>query len=363
MDETRHSKTVLIIGGATGGHLSPALALGHELKYSHHCRVIMILNPRAEKLKEHIPAYDFTYVTMPGIRHRFNPAELARAVRGALKIISFYKPDLIVGFGSAVSLPVIIAGWLRRVPRALHEQNAFFGLANNAGRLFCGTVGLSFPIASVRDSKKYFVCGNLLRPELVRYLRQLPPYEERVRPGHTRLLVIGGSQGAHAVNQTVVQTFRHMPEQERACFSAYHMVGPGENCEVFDQEYRALGIEHCVRQFHPDIGQIYAVSDLVISRAGAGSISEITAFGLPAILVPYPYARKHQKANAECLERHHAAVCIDQRDFTPARAAALLMELHHDFDKRVAMHTAALSLAHPYSSRIFAARVAETLLR
>jgi len=346
----------MIVSGATGGHLFPALSLGIELKNHYSCEIIVIINAKSAHLKENLDSYDFTFLEMDAITNKYNPIQILKTLWKAFRFIKYYRPDAIVGFGSSITFPVILAGWFRKVPCMLHEQNAAFGIANNYARHLCDLVALTFPIDSVKKNAKYIHTGNILRPEIDLYLRATKPYSQR-RLDPVRLLVCGGSQGSQTINQTIVSALQLMSSEERKKIVLYHLIGPHESEETYKNQYTDLGMESHVWQFLSDMGRVYSIIDLVISRAGAGTISELIAFGIPSILIPYPYAHAHQLLNAQYLADRGGAVILEETELRPELLKREIVQMSNDKDKCYRMSEAIKKTSTEQSTQLIANNV------
>jgi UDP-N-acetylglucosamine--N-acetylmuramyl-(pentapeptide) pyrophosphoryl-undecaprenol N-acetylglucosamine transferase len=354
-------KTIFVIGGATGGHLFPALSIASELKDRFGCRVIVLLNARAQKLHHSIPVDAFTYVDFPSITHKFNLVQIIKAFFYALKLIDTYSPDAIVGFGSSITFPLILAGRFKKKKLYLHEQNAVFGFANKWSRFFCERVALSFPIAGITENERYVLTGNLLRPEIKKHLDMTRYIEDRAPNEFLRLFVFGGSQGAQFINKTIRAAMQLFSPEELKKIRLYHVVGENENLNEYKDIYERLLLEHYIWKFNTDIGQIYAVSDMVISRAGAGAVCENLAFGIPSLLIPYPFANAHQLKNALYVSDRGAGVCVEQKNMTPEKCKELILDFLHNPQKRIEMSRAARKIAKTDASQVFSSLIYQSL--
>jgi len=293
-----------------------------------------------------VPSAGYPLRLIPGRQLRGGGA--GRAVAGlavaaggvvrALGLLASLHPRVVVGVGGYASVAVVVAAALRRIPTVLLEQNVIPGAANRFlgrfARLVC--VGFAesspfFPPERVRHT------GNPIRPTLL-----------RPRTPHDRLglLVFGGSGGAHRLNLATLDAVRELG-RDAAMFSLTHQTGSAD-VETLRAGYAALGVPARVEPFIDDMAAAYAAADLVVARAGATSCAEITAVGLPAILVPYPYAADdHQRRNAEVLVRAGAAEMIADADLTGMRLAAALRALLADAARRDDMATRAKALGRP----------------
>jgi len=337
--------TILIAGGGTGGHLFPGLALADALA-AHGASVIFVGTAAGIEARA-VPAAGYALRLLPGRQLRGGgiaraAAGLASAAGGTLRALALLgelRPRLVVGVGGYASVAVVIAASLRRIPTVLLEQNVVPGAANRVlarlARRIC--VGFAESIAFLPRARAVHT-GNPVRADLIR------PRPPRARPG---LLVFGGSAGAHRLNQ--------------AMLDALGPLGPTlAGLETVRAAYAARGLAARVEPFIADLGAAYAAADLVVARAGAMTCAELTAVGLPAILVPYPYATDdHQRRNAEVLVRAGAAEMILDAALDGERLGTALRALLEDAGRRATMAARARALGRPDAAE----RVATECLR
>jgi len=320
---------ILLSGGGTGGHVFPALAVARRaLAQCGENKVMFVGNPHAIEATL-VPAHGYLFVGLEcsGFAARSlswklkSLWDLQRAVRKAFGIIKDFSPDVVLGVGGYVSMPVVIAAGLLRVPVVLHEQNASAGLANRVGARWAKRICVSFPKALEEfPASKVSLSGNPVRAELF----TLPPWSG-VAP---RVLIFGGSQGARPLNDCMVpavaQLLQHLPTLQ-----VMHQSGKTQLEEVRSAYTRAGCAEHVeVVDFITDMAQAYRNSALVICRAGATTVAELAACGRPAVLVPFPQAAgDHQTHNALALVNAGAAVVFPQAELTSERMALQIKEL------------------------------------
>jgi UDP-N-acetylglucosamine--N-acetylmuramyl-(pentapeptide) pyrophosphoryl-undecaprenol N-acetylglucosamine transferase len=297
---------VLIAGGGTGGHVFPALALGTAL-VERGLEIAFVGTPSGLEARL-VRAAGRSLHLLPGRQVRggglrgamVGAAALARGLGSALRLLGRLRPRLVVGVGGYASVAGVVAARARRLPVVLLEQNAIPGAANrNLGRA-AQRICVGFAEAAAFFPRGRAVhTGNPVRPEVL--AARPPPRRDR-----TGLLIFGGSQGAHNLNKTAVVAPESLGSKARA-LRVRHQTGAADRPEVA-AAYERLGVDAQVEAFVDDMGSAYRAADVVVSRAGAMSCAEITAMGLPAILVPYPYAADdHQRRNAEVLAEAGAA--------------------------------------------------------
>lgn len=342
---------ILIMAGGTGGHVFPALAVARELQ-SRGASVSWLGTARGIEARL-VPAAQIELHLLPvqGIRGRgiaglFKaPALVTWAVWRALKLVRNIKPDLVLGFGGFASGPGGIAARLAGRPLIIHEQNAVAGTTNRLLSRFSTRVLTAFP--EVFPGAK--VVGNPVRADIV----QLPEPEERLaqrsHPQGFRLLVLGGSLGAQALNELVPQGLAKLAREQRP--EVWHQAGRNR-ARACGELYSELKVEARVDEFIEDMAEAYGWADLVICRAGALTVSELMAVGVAALLVPYPHAiDDHQSRNAEVLEQAGAARVVAQKNLDAETLAALLMSDFGSTEQRLYMARKGRRLAQPEAAK------------
>lgn len=343
---------VLITGGGTGGHVFPGLAAAQALVEAG-ARVHW-LGTRAGMEAKLVPAHDvpISFLRVSGLRGKSRlrqllaPALLLFAVGQALAIVLRLRPRCVLGTGGFVAGPGGIAAWLTRTPLVLHEQNAVAGTTNRwlARVARAILLGLPGPFAGNRRAR---LVGNPVRASIT----ALPGPAARLaaHAGALRVLVVGGSQGARVLNQTLPAALALIAAAERP--AVWHQCGRAEEGDCRER-YAAAGVEARVEAFIDDMAAAYAWADVVVCRAGALTVSELAAAGLAAILVPLPNAiDDHQSVNARVLAAAGAAIAVAQREFDAAWLAARLRELAADRARLLAMGDAARTVARPAAAR------------
>ncbi|MGB8692070.1 MAG: undecaprenyldiphospho-muramoylpentapeptide beta-N-acetylglucosaminyltransferase [Steroidobacteraceae bacterium] len=336
----------MIMAGGTGGHVYPALALARELR-RRSWQVVWLGTQRGLEARvvplEQIP---IEWLSISGLRGKglwawlAAPLRLVRALREALAAMRRHQPCVVVGLGGFVSGPGGVAAWLQRRPLLIHEQNAVAGLTNRclarlAREVFSGFPDAFGPGVSTRT------IGNPVRDEIA----ALPPPAARfaARSGAIRLLVVGGSLGAARLNSVVPHALAQL--QGRFSLEVQHQAGERwiDNAR---RAYAEAGVRARVAPYIEDMAEAYGWADLVLCRAGALTIAELTAAGVGAILVPYPHAvDDHQTSNAQQLVSEGAALLIADRDLSAERLASELGVLCAGRGKLLAMAERARLLA------------------
>jgi UDP-N-acetylglucosamine--N-acetylmuramyl-(pentapeptide) pyrophosphoryl-undecaprenol N-acetylglucosamine transferase len=320
---------LVIAGGGTGGHLFPGIALAGEFRrLAKDVEVVFIGAQRGLETRV-IPALGYELVTLPvrgvvglgfvtGILRSMNL--VAASVR-ALYILGRVKPDLVIGVGGYASVPAVLASAVRGLPRSILEQNVSPGRANRVLARFVHRIYQGFASHSeVFPVEKTVVTGNPIRPEVL-------PAEGMSRPpGRRTLLVLGGSQGALQINNLVLDIVPRLKELFPD-LNVIHQTGHAHE-ETVRSGYRETGVDVEVVPFITGMADAYSRADICLSRAGAMAVSELTASGLPAVLIPYPDAAGgHQGHNARWMEERGAAVVMEPDEVTPDLLFERLKEL------------------------------------
>lgn len=350
--ERRMSKKLLVMAGGTGGHVFPAIAVARELQSQGW--EIRWLGTKDRMEADLVPKHGIAieFIEIEGIKDRGigallkAPFAIVRAVFQARKIIKAYRPDAVLGMGGYVSGPGGIAAKLCGVPVILHEQNAVAGLTNKWLSKIARRTLQAFPNAFAQAE----VVGNPVRQDLFALAPPEARFAERGYP--INILVMGGSQGAMVLNQTVPQ----VAERFGAQVFVSHQAGKGKLNGVAEVYQRSQNGVAC--EFIDDVAAAYAWADLVICRAGALTVSEIAAAGLPAIFVPFQHKDRQQYYNAVHLEKAGAAIIIEQKDFTPESLFNALQPLVADRQKLLEMAIKARAMASPLAAK----RVAEVIV-
>ncbi|MBT3014837.1 MAG: undecaprenyldiphospho-muramoylpentapeptide beta-N-acetylglucosaminyltransferase [Candidatus Thiodiazotropha sp. (ex Clathrolucina costata)] len=339
---------VMVMAGGTGGHLFPALAVADWMKQKG-CRITW-LGSRSGMENRLIPDYGYPLETLQvkGVRggglkrHLAAPFTISKALWQAYRVLRRTRPNLVLGMGGFATGPGGLAARLMRIPLVIQEQNAIPGLTNRILAQFATKVFEAFPDSFGAEAQAETV-GNPVRQDIVSL--DLPEARFAKHEGAIRLLVLGGSLGARALNQCIPEALSLMPQKLRP--QVRHQAGEKLLDETLAR-YRELAVEAEVKAFENDMAEAYAWADLVICRAGALTVSELAAAGLGAILVPYPFAvDDHQTRNAEFLVNVDAAYLIHQHSLDGRNLARLLGSLCANRKKLLEMAVAARSLAKP----------------
>ena len=344
-------KTILIMAGGTGGHIMPGLAVADRLR-SLGWRVVWMGNPDGMEARL-VPGHGFEtawvrFAALRGkglLRKLLLPLNLLRGFAQAFSQIRRVKPDVVLGMGGYVTFPGGMMASLLGRPVVVHEQNSVAGLANKVLAGVADRVVTGFPDVL----KKGEWLGNPVRADITAVA---PPAERFAgRTGPLRVLVVGGSLGATALNETVPQALALLDPAERP--QVTHQAGT-KQIDALRAGYQAAHVDGELLPFIDDMADRYADADLVICRAGALTVAELAAAGVASVLVPYPHAvDDHQTGNARFLAEAGAAVLMPQTELTPQRLAALLQKMNRE--RLLAMAVKARECAKPDAT----ARVAD----
>jgi UDP-N-acetylglucosamine--N-acetylmuramyl-(pentapeptide) pyrophosphoryl-undecaprenol N-acetylglucosamine transferase len=295
-------------------------------------------------------------IAIEGIKGRglWNQARALLRLPGAMlassALLGAARPEIVIGLGSYAAGPVVMAAWLRRVPIGLCEQNTLPGMTNRTLARLAARIYTSFERTEGGfDPRKVLWTGNPLRMEIVRAAEGgegRTAHEGRER---FTVLVLGGSQGAHAINRGVGEALAHLSSHER--FEFVHQTGAADEAAVA-AAYRSAGISARVQAFFDDMAARYRAGDLIVCRAGATTVAEITALGKPAIFIPFPHAADdHQRWNAERLVQTGAAEMILEAELTGERLAARIAHFAAHPEELNALAARAAALGRPDAAR------------
>ena len=340
----------MIMAGGTGGHVFPALAVADYLR-AHDWRVIW-LGARTGMEATVVPrhGYEIAWVRFSGLRGKgvltklFLPFNLLIAFWQSLRAIRRARPDVVLGMGGYIAFPGGMMAALLGRPLVIHEQNSIAGLANRVLAGVADQILAAFPAALAKAR----VVGNPVREAIAR----VPPPAERYarRSGPLKLLVIGGSLGAVALNELVPQALALLPPATRP--EVTHQSG-AKHLAALRASYQRAQVQATQLAFIDDMAQVYADADIVVCRAGATTVAELAAVGVAALLVPFPHAvDDHQTTNARHLADAGAALLVPQRDLTPDGLAEILGGLTRE--RLAAMAEKARALGKPDATRAVA---------
>ena len=341
---TMVTRSVLVMAGGTGGHIFPGLAVAECLR-NQGWTVAWMGNPTGMEYRL-VPAKGFAFesVKFSGLRGKgmltkvLMPFRLARAMMQSWKILRRLKPSVVLGMGGYITFPGGLVSYLMGRPLVLHEANSVAGSANRVLARFATRVLTGFP----KTLKEAQWVGNPIRESFESLSDCRARYGKRQGPLH--LLIVGGSLGAAALNTVVPEALALLPADRRP--NVLHQTGE-QHLEAVTKTYQQLGVNGELKPFIDDIAAAYANADLVICRAGAMTVSEISAAGVAACFVPFPYAiDDHQTANARFLSDAKAAILIPQSQLDADSLANLVLGLRREDLAEMAVKAQALAKFH-----------------
>jgi UDP-N-acetylglucosamine--N-acetylmuramyl-(pentapeptide) pyrophosphoryl-undecaprenol N-acetylglucosamine transferase len=313
---------IVIAGGGTGGHLFPGIAMAQEFEARNSATKIIFISTGNPMEKSVLSKTDFELrcITAAGIKGRglwnqlMSVVKIPKGILESMRILKEFSPDLAIGLGSYSAGPVIMGAWLRRIPIAIQEQNILPGITNRILARFADRIFISFEnTRSNLDPRKVQWTGNPVRRELIDYFdNHAPEKGEDTGLKLFSVLIIGGSQGAHRVNMALIEALDQLSDKKNLYF--VHQTGEADEQQV-KEAYRRCNVQSTVQSFFDNMAELYSRADLLICRAGATTVAEITALGKAAIFIPFPYAAdNHQVLNAGSLADEGAAEMIIEND-------------------------------------------------
>jgi UDP-N-acetylglucosamine--N-acetylmuramyl-(pentapeptide) pyrophosphoryl-undecaprenol N-acetylglucosamine transferase len=360
------SMRLLIAGGGTGGHLYPGIAVARAWqRCGPEYRVLFVGTKRGIEArvlpKEDLPLETISAAGLLGrsfAQKLLAAAQLTWGIFQSLGIVGRFNPNIVLGVGGYASAPAVVASWLKRRPIVLLEQNAMPGAANRLLSRMAKRVAVCLPGAAKYFAREKVVeMGLPLREEM----KAAGPRPDSFWKGPLRVLVFGGSQGAHAINESVAEALAHLGAAGEN-FEFVHQTGE-RDLERMRQAYESAGAKGEAEAFLYDMAERYRWAHLAVARAGAMTVGELTAMGLPALLIPLPVsAHGHQEANARYMADRGAARMVLQRDLTGKSLAELLLEMNGDRTLLAEMSRKALEAARKNATDEMTALCRETAL-
>jgi UDP-N-acetylglucosamine--N-acetylmuramyl-(pentapeptide) pyrophosphoryl-undecaprenol N-acetylglucosamine transferase len=354
-----HFMRAILAGGGTGGHVIPALAIAKELKTRYAAELLFIGTARGIENRL-VPAsgYPLRLVRVGALKNvslatRAKTAfDLPRALWDAGRILNEFAPDVVIGVGGYASGPAMLSAVLKHIPTLAFEPNVVPGFANRVVARFVSAAAVHF-----EETAKYFRHAEVTGVPVRQAFFEIPAK----RGGRPTLLVFGGSQGAHAINEAMIRCLPALRRQAPG-IHIIHQTGERDYNDALAayQSFTSSADESAeVFKFIEDMPAVFAHSDLIVCRAGASTVAEITAAGKPAIFVPFPRAADdHQRVNAEALHRVGAAVVVEESKLEGVWLAETIAALLGDAAQLASMSQAARSLSHPNAARDIAALAA-----
>lgn len=330
---------VLVVSGGSGGHIFPAISFLRALKIKHDSsQNILVVPQRSAQIPEICEDFTVKYISIYPVNLSFtrsNLKALLNLVRGALESLGLlldFKPDVVVGFGGLESIPLILFAWLFRIKTLIHEQNVLPGRANRLLVKFSDKIAVSFietkKFLSVNENRIIFT-GNPVFQRMEPLAKKEALDYFGFSENRFTILVIGGSQGSHSINLAFLDAVSYISRNLE--FQVIHITG-SRDFEFMKEKYKYLnlGLNLKLFSFLKEMRYAYSASDVVVTRSGATTIAEVMVFKIPAIIIPYPFAYKHQSENAKILERLGASVVIEDNQTTGLRLRKALDDFVND---------------------------------
>ncbi len=362
MSDTDKEKTILISGGGTGGHIYPAIAIAQEYLRRHPAGSVVYIGKTGGREEQVVAKTNFPIqfhgISAQGFPRKISPAlftAIYRTMVGfmqALRIVRKINPSVVIGTGGYVSASAVLSAQLNGIPTLIHEQNAFPGLTNRILGKRAKIIATSYKeLEQFFPKSKIRITGNPVRREFLHLNREEGLKEFGFSSNVPTLLVFGGSQGAMAINQAVLGALDILNRKESK-LQVILQTGEKGYDEIEPRMRNLQGIKAVVQPYLFKIQDAFAVSDLVISRSGAISLSEIAIAGLPSILIPYPYATaNHQEKNARAFEKAGAAKVILEKELTPDKLAQEIQSILSNDKLRKDMSSQSKLMAKPDAAK------------
>ncbi len=335
-------KTLMVMAGGTGGHVYPAIAVADYLQAKDWQVVWLATEGGMENRLIQDKPYRKATITMRGVRGKgllgwvLLPFKLLLAFKQSLSALWQHKPDVVLGMGGFAAFPGGLMARLLRKPLLIHEQNSIAGLTNKTLSYVANGVLAAFPTAF---GKKATVVGNPVRKEITQITK--PETRYGAREGRLRILIVGGSLGAAALNEVMPKALSTFASHQQP--EVVHQAGE-KHIATLEANYKAAGIEAETKAFIQDMAAQYAWADVVVCRAGALTVAELACVGVASVLVPFPFAvDDHQTTNAAYLSENNAAILIQQTAFTVEKAVETLRQLTRESCLNMAKNARALA--------------------
>jgi len=343
---------LLLTGGGTGGHLFPAVATAQEFQKQFPGSEVLFVGTKRKVDTGSLKNYGFASKTIDchGVKGK-NPYQLLKAIvtlprayMQSLKVLREFKPDIVFGVGGYVTGPVVSAAKSMGIPSIIHEQNSVPGLANRKLGSIVDRICLSLPGSGEQfPGGKIVYTGNPVRTDI----RALAAKKRSHDTKQKTVLVLGGSQGAQAINELFPKAICEMSEAATENLRIIHQTGD-KNVESVRRAYEKYEIEVEVEPFFKKMDRVYKDADVIVSRAGATTLAEISVLGIPAILIPYPHAAdNHQEKNGEYYVAGGGAIQHTQKRLTAGQLGQTVSDLLTDSKKREKMSVAMKKLSYP----------------
>lgn len=352
---------LIVAGGGTGGHLFPGIAVATAMRQRVADTTVLFIGTSRLLEQQALAGLGFSLAALDcggvkglGLKTRLRSLlRMPGAVLEARNMLRQFQPDLVLGVGGYVTGPVLLAAKSLGVPIAIHEQNSVPGMANRLAGKLADRVFISLPCSPPFAAAKTLQTGNPVREAILAVAK-----ETKTRPTIPTLLVLGGSQGAHRVNLLMLAAMERLAQQQLPVH-LIHQTGVADEALVRDG-YARLGIEAEVSSFIADMAAVYRRADLVVSRAGATTLAELAAMGLPALLIPYPHAADdHQTTNGWYYEKGNGCKVLSESTLDGEILAHAISECLHNQEELHTMSANMKTMAMPDATT----RIVEACLR
>ncbi|MBF8982241.1 undecaprenyldiphospho-muramoylpentapeptide beta-N-acetylglucosaminyltransferase [Lutibacter sp. B2] len=336
---------VLITGGGTGGHIYPAIAIANKIKDEIKNAQILFVGTEKGLESQLVPneGYRFKTITVSGFKRRLSKDTVKSAfdlfcgIKDAIKIIKDFKPDLVIGTGGYVCGPVVFVASMLNIKTIIHEQNVIPGVTNKILSKFVNKILVSFD-----ESKEYFnhsnkvvVAGNPVRKDFIHTDKNLSRKELEIEEQNFVVLSFGGSRGAEKINDAMINVLNKLKMNKE--ITIIHVTGSIHYKKVLEKLKQCNFSQNqhgIVKEYVHDMAKFMSAADFVICRSGAITLAEVTAMGLPSILIPSPYVtNNHQELNARVLEKNGAAVLLKEKELTGEEIVKLINRFNKNRDE------------------------------
>ncbi|PAB58829.1 undecaprenyldiphospho-muramoylpentapeptide beta-N-acetylglucosaminyltransferase [Anaeromicrobium sediminis] len=364
---------VLITGGGTGGHIYPAIAIANKIKDEIKTAQILFVGTEKGLESELVPkeGYNLETIKVSGFKRKISLdtakslVDLACGLKDSIKVILKFKPDIVIGTGGYVCGPVVFIASMLNIKTVIHEQNVIPGVTNKILGKFVNRVLVSF-----HESKKYFdndkkvyVTGNPIRKEFIKISQESSKEQIGAKEDEFVVLSFGGSRGAEKINKIMAKVIEKTYDNKK--IKIIHVTGSRHHKEVMDFfKEKGIGnnIKDSVKEYIYDMAKYMGAADLAICRAGAITLAEITAMGIPSILIPSPYVtNNHQEHNARVLEDKGAAILVKEAEFDEDIILENIYKLSKEKDKLNTMAKKSREIAKPNATDIIYSNILEVL--
>ena len=352
---------ILIVTGSSSGHIFPALGFLEVLKDKYkNIETLLVLPKKSIVNQTQTFGHKVDYISISPIKLRFDFKNIAAILKffksflESIFILSVFRPHIVVGFGSLTCIPLVMSAWLFRIKTLIHEQNVVPGRANRFLARFTDKITISFAETRgyLKDyQKKIALTGNPLRKELIRVDKNKAISFFGFSDDKFTILVMGGSLGSHNINVEFLRAISTISDKRN--LQIIHLSG-FKDYDLLKQNYKDSNVNVRLFGFLQSMQYAYSACDLVICRAGATSIAEVIFFGIPAIIIPYPYAYGHQLGNAKVLESKGCAIIIQDKELDTDILRQVIVNLLNNSDKLNEMHLSYDNLYMPNANDLLA---------